>query len=76
MLDGATPAPLLLLLLRLIDNGEFFCLLHVDETCLKLYPWTIVHTTSPCKHVLVNVLFHHFLLVEGYQSLYIVSLIV
>ena len=35
MLDGATPAPLLLLLFWLIANGELFCLFRVDETCLK-----------------------------------------
>ena len=61
MLDGATPAPLLLLLLRLIANGDFFLLFHVYETCLKLYPWTIVHPTSPYKHVLIKMLFHHYL---------------
>ena len=76
MLDGATLAPLLLLPFRLIAHGESFCLLHVDETCLKLYPWTIFNPTSPCKNVLVNLLFHHCLLVEGSQSLYILSLII
>ena len=76
MLDRSTPSLLLLLLFRLISHGELFCLFHVDENCLKLYPWTIVHTNSPCKHILVNVLFDHCLLVEGSQSLYIVSLIV
>ena len=76
MLDGATLAPLLLLLFQLVAYGGCSCLLHVDETCLKLYPWTIVHPTLPCKHVLVNLLFHHCLLVEGSQLLYIVSLII
>ena len=70
------PAPLLLLLFRLIYHGELFCLFHVDETSLKLYPWTIVHPTSPCKHVIVNLLCAHCLLVEGSQSREIVSLIV
>ena len=73
MLDGATLTPLLLLLFRLIAHGEIFCLFHVDETCLKLYPWTIVHTTSPCNHVILNLLFHRYLLVEGSKLLYIVS---
>ena len=75
MLDGSTPAPLLLLLFQLISHGKFFCIFHVDETCLKLYPWTIVHPTSTLKHVLVIVLFNHCLLVEGSQSIYTVSLI-
>ena len=75
MLGGATPALLLFILFQLIDHGELFCLLRVDETCLKLYPCTIVHPTSPCRYVLVN-FFYHFLLVEGYQSFNIVSLIV
>ena len=76
MLDGATPAPLQLLLLWLIAHGELSCLLHVDETCLKLYSWTIVHPTLPCKSVLINLLFLHFLLVEGSQLIDIVSLII
>ena len=76
MLDEATSATLLLLLFRLIAHGEFFCLFHVDDNCLELYPWTIVHTNSPCKHVLVNLLFRHCLLVEGSQFIYIVSLII
>ena len=76
MLDGATPAPLLLLLFWLIDNGEYFCLFHIDETCLKLYPCTIVHPTLPCKYVLLNLLFYHYLPVEGSQLFYIVLLIV
>ena len=71
MLDGATPAPLLL-----IVHCELFCLLHVDDTCLKLYALTIVHPTSPCKHIVVYLLFDHCLLVEGYQLLDVVSLIV
>ena len=71
MLDGATPAPLML-----IVNCEFFCLFHVDETCFKLYDLNIVHTTSPCKHIVVYLLFDHCLLVEGSQSLDVVSLIV
>ena len=74
VLDGASQAPLLLPLLRLISHGEFFCLFCVDETCLKLYTWNIVHPTSTCKHIIVKLLFHHCLLVEGSQSLYIVSL--
>ena len=76
MLDESTPARLLLLLFRLIVHGELFCLLHVDEDCLKLYPWTIAHPTSPCKHVIVDLLFHNCLIVEGSQSLYIVLLII
>ena len=38
---------------------------------LNLYPWTIVHPISPCKYVLVNLLFYHCLLVEGSQYFYI-----
>ena len=71
MLDGATPASLLL-----IAHSEFFCLFHVDETCLKLYAFTIVHPTSPCKNVVVYLFFDHCLIVEGSQSLGVVSLIV
>ena len=71
MLDGATPAPLMLMV-----NCEFFCLFHVDDTCFKLYPLTIVHPTLPCNHVIVYLLFDHCLLVEGTQSLDIVTLIV
>ena len=71
MLDGATPEPLLL-----IVHCDFFCLFHVDETYLKLYPLTIVRPTSPSKHIIVYLLFDHFLLAEGSQSLDVVSLIV
>ena len=71
MLDGATPAPLLL-----IVHCGFFCLFRVDETFLKLYSLTIVHPTSPCKHIVVYLLFDHCLLVEGSQSLDVVLLIV
>ena len=71
MLDGPTFA-----LLLLIVYCESFCLFHVDETCLKLYALTIVHPTSPCKDIVVYLLFDHCLLVEGSQSLDIVLLIV
>ena len=67
MLGGATPAPLLL-----IVHFEFFCLFRVDKTCLKLYPLTIVHPTFPCKHIIIYLLFDHFLLVEGSQLIDIV----
>ena len=40
----------------------------VDETCLKLHPWTIVHPTSPCKYVIVIRFLYRCLLVEGSQS--------
>ena len=53
MLDGATPAPLLLPLFRLIAHGELFWIFNVHETGLKLYPWIIVHPTSPWKHDIV-----------------------
>ena len=76
MLDGATPALILLLLFWLISIGGFFCLFHVDDPCLKIYPLTIVHPTLPCKHILVIFLFRRFLLMEGSQSLNIVSLII
>ena len=39
--------------LRLIVHGELLCLFHVDDTCLDQYPCTIVHITSPCKHVII-----------------------
>ena len=71
MLDGATPAPLLL-----IVHCGLFCLFRVDETCLKLYALTIDHPTSPCKHIVAYSLFDHCLLVEGSRSLDVVSLIV
>ena len=71
MLDGATPAPLLL-----IVHFGFFCLFHVDETCLKLFALTIVHPTSSYKNIVVYLLFHNFLLVEGSQSIDVVSLMV
>ena len=67
---------LFLPLIRLITSGECFRLFHVDETFLKLFPWTIVHPALPCKNVIVNLLFHHCLLAEGFRSFYIVSLIV
>ena len=76
MIDGATPAPLLFLFSRLIFHCEFLCLFLVDETCLKLYPLSIVHPTLPCKHVIVYLFFDHCLLVEGSQLLDIVLLIV
>ena len=68
MLDGATPAPLVLLLFQLIARSEFFCLFRVDENFLKLYSWNIVHTTSPYKYVIVIFLFYHCLIVEVSQS--------
>ena len=71
MLDGATPE-----LLLLIVNCKLFCLLHVDETCLKLYALTTVHPTPPCKYIVVYLLFDHCLLVEGSQSLDVVLSIV
>ena len=76
MLDRDTPAPLYLLLSRLISYGVCFCLVYVDESCLKLYPWTILHPTLPWKYVLVNFLFCNCLVVEGPQSFYIVLLTV
>ena len=76
MIYGSTPAPLLLIILWLIDCGECFCLVHGDETCLKLYLWNIIHPTLPCKYVLVNLLFYHCLIVECFQSFYILLLIV
>ena len=60
----------------LITRGEWFFLYLVYENYLKLYPWNIVHPNSPCKPVLVNLLFSHCLIVEGSQLFYIVSLIV
>ena len=71
MLDVDTPAPLLL-----IFHCEFFCLLHVDKTCLKLYALTILHPTSPFKYIVVYLLFDNCLLVEGSQLIDVVSLIV
>ena len=61
---------------RLIVSCEFFCLFHVDEDCLKLYPLTIVHPTLPFKNIIVYLLFDHCMLMEGSQLLDIVSLIV
>ena len=71
MIDGATPEPILLIL-----HCELFCLFQVYENCLELYPLTTVHTTSPCKHIVVYLLFHNCLLVEGSHSIYIISLAV
>ena len=76
MLDGATLAPTLLLFFQLIVHGEFFCTFHVDETCFKMCPWNIVHAISPCKNIIVYLLFDHYFLVEGSQSLGIILLIV
>ena len=75
VLDGATSAPLLLPIFRLISHGEFFCLFRAYETYLKLYPCTIVHPNLSCKCILLNFLFRHCLLMEGSQLLYIVLLI-
>ena len=58
----------------LVVRGECLFFFHVYETCLKLYPWTIVHPTSPCKYFLVNLLFYNCLLVEGSQCFYVGSL--
>ena len=71
MLDGATPA-----LLLLIVHCELFCLFHVENIFLKLYALTIFHPTSLCKHIVVYLLFDNFLLVEGSQSFDVILLIV
>ena len=79
MLDGSTPALSSLLLIsfyQLIVIVECFGFVHVDKICLKSYSWTVIHTTSPHKHVFVYLMFHHFLLVEVSHYFYIKLLIV
>ena len=76
MFGGATPASLLLLLLRMIACGECFCFVHVDKNVFKAYYWTVTHPNFPCKSFLVYLLFRYCLLVEGSNYFYIVSLIV
>ena len=63
-------------LLLFIVHCESFCLFHVGETFLKLYALTIVHPTSPCKHIVIYLLFDHCLLLEDSQLLDVVFLIV
>ena len=59
MLWGATPAPfpLVSLFYWLIVHDECLCFVYVDDTCLKLYPWTIVHPTFPWNYVIVSFFF-------------------
>ena len=59
----------IIFLIRRIVHVEFLCFVHVDEICLKLYPWNIVHLTSPCKYILIYLLFYNCLLMEGSQYL-------
>ena len=72
------PAPIFLVhwFSWLIVHGEWLCFVHVDEACLKLYPWNIVHPTLPRKYVLVYLLFCRYLLVESSQPFYILLFIV
>ena len=67
---------------------RFFCFFSVDFSLWVIVPlpcwWylfktlslTIFHPTSTCNHVIVYLLFDHCLLVEGSQSLDVISLIV
>ena len=48
----------------------------MGKTLFKAYSGTVIHTSLPCKYVFVNLLFGHYLLVEGSHYFNIPSLVV